>query len=121
MPWETAPQRMTRVIGEQNYNRGFASNNDPNRKVQVNGQMVNASPANSTTSAKSYRLTPQEIDAGKKRQTDAYTAWREKNRAKTNTPAQAAAAQRSTSRADATSALAGGGQRRGDTSSQKMR
>lgn len=59
VPWETAPNRMKRIMSERAYNKNLANTNANNATTP------------STTSRKSYKLTPQEISANqaKKNQT----------------------------------------------------
>jgi hypothetical protein len=109
VPWETAPNRVKRIVGEQIYNRNLAAN------PPAAGGM--------TTSRKSYKLAPQEIQANKDREVAADAKRRKEQQGRVMNPAERVETQRKVRDAGADSALSGGGARRGDRGapSQRMR
>lgn len=113
VPWETAPNRFKRIMSERAYNKNLAGTNANNAGMPT-----------STTSRKSYKLTGQEIQANKDREAAGEAQRKKDIAARRYTPAQQAEAKKKIERANADSALAGGGVRRGDRAgqaSQRMR
>lgn len=107
VPWESAPTRINRIMSERAYNKNLAGTNANNANMPT-----------STTSRKSYKLTGQEIQANKDREAAAAAARKKEIAAHTYTPAQRAEVKKKIERANADSALAGGGVRRGDRAGQ---
>lgn len=103
---------MTRVIGEQNYNKKFDANNVPGSKPNPR----------ISTSASSYTLTPQQIEAQKAKRDEASRQRESANRAKVYTPEQRVEVKKKVDRANANAALSGGGSgANADRSKQRMR
>jgi hypothetical protein len=73
VPWETAQNRMKRIMSERAYNKNLAGTNANSAGMPT-----------STTSRKSYKMTPQEIAANQKKNSDIANRAEQRYNAPTN-------------------------------------